>query len=99
MHDGAPCHRSKVILKYLWKSKVEVFDLPKNSPDLNSIKNLWSYIKNKVAEKQPFRANKLNCNKNSLGERNQHQVLCIPSKKYVHPSCRSDVREKWTHKN
>ena len=51
MHDRAPCHRSKVVLENLWKSKVEVLDWLENSPDLNPIENLWSYIKNKVAEK------------------------------------------------
>ena len=59
MHDRAPCHRSKVVLEYLQKSKVEVLDLPGNSPDLNPIKNLWSYIKNKVTEEQPSSATEL----------------------------------------
>ena len=26
MHDGATCHKSKVVLEYLRKSKVEVLD-------------------------------------------------------------------------
>ena len=43
MHDGAPCHRSKVVSDYLWKSKVEVLDRPVNSPDLKPIKHLWNY--------------------------------------------------------
>ena len=59
IHDRAPCHRSKVVSDYLWKSKVEVLDWPRNSPDLNPIENLWSYMKNKVAEKQLFSAKEL----------------------------------------
>ena len=59
IHDGAPCHRSRVVSEYLWKSKVEILDWPGNSPDLNPIKNLWSYMKNRVAEKQPSSANEL----------------------------------------
>ena len=59
MRDGAPCHRSKVVLEYLWKSKVEVLDWPENSPDLNPIENLWNYMKSKVEEKQPSRVKKL----------------------------------------
>ena len=51
MHDGAPCHRSKVVLEYLQKSKVEVLDFSRNGPDLNPIKILWSYTKDKAAEK------------------------------------------------
>ena len=57
MHDGASCHRSKVVLEYLSKSKVEVLDWSGNTPDLNPNKNLWSYM-NKVAEKQPSSAKK-----------------------------------------
>ena len=38
---------------------VKVFDLLGNTPDLNPIKNLWSYMKNKVAEKQPSSAKEL----------------------------------------
>ena len=59
MHDGTPCYRSKVVSEYLQKSKVEVLDWSISSPDLNPIKNLWSYIKNKVAEQQPSGAKKL----------------------------------------
>ena len=57
MHE-APCHRSKVVSKHLRKSKVKDL-LPGRSPDLNPIENLWSYIKNKVAEKQPSTGKKL----------------------------------------
>ena len=38
---------------------VEVLDWPGNSLNLNPIKNLWSYIKDKVAEKQPSSAKEL----------------------------------------
>ena len=31
MHDGTPCHRSKVVPEYLTKSKVAVFDRPGNT--------------------------------------------------------------------
>ena len=31
---------------------VKVLDWPENSPDLNPIGNLWSYMKNKIAQKQ-----------------------------------------------
>ena len=77
--------RSKVVLEYLWKSKVQVFDWPGNSPDLNPIENLWSYKKNKVAEKQPSDAKELVTAKRSSGERNQHLVLCISNEKYPQP--------------
>ena len=59
MHDDAPCHRLKVGFKYLTKRWVAVLDPPRNSPDFNPIKNLCSYLKNKVAEKQPSSATEL----------------------------------------
>ena len=59
MHDGAPCHRLKVVSECFRKGKVEVFDWLENSPDLDPIKNLWTYMKSKVTEKQQSSAKKL----------------------------------------
>lgn len=56
MHDGAPCHTSKKVKTYLADTGVRVLDWPGNSPDLNPIENLWTLLKNKVAEKQPSSA-------------------------------------------
>lgn len=53
MHDGAPCHRCKKVSGYLAEEKVDVLDWPGNSPDLNPIENLWTMMKNNVAERQP----------------------------------------------
>ena len=41
------------------KSKVKTVDWLGNSPDINPIKNLWTYLKDKVAEKQPSNAEAL----------------------------------------
>ena len=41
------------------KSKVKTLEWPGNSPDLNPIKNLWTYMKDKLAEKQPSNAEAL----------------------------------------
>ena len=56
MHDGAPCHRSKIVTEFLRKQKIKTLDWPGNSPDMNPIENLWHLMKDKVAEKQPTSA-------------------------------------------
>ncbi len=53
MQDGAPCHRSKVAKTFLAENRIKVLDWPGNSPDFNPIENLWTNMKNKVAEKHP----------------------------------------------
>ena len=40
MHDGAPCHRSRVVQKFLGEKNIRQLDWPGNSPDQNSIENL-----------------------------------------------------------
>ena len=59
MQDGAPCHRLKVAKTFLAEKGIKVLDWPGNSPDLNLNENLWTNIKNKVAEKHPSSAKDL----------------------------------------
>ena len=49
MQDGAPCHRSKIVKKFLEENHVTTLDWPGNSPDLNPIENLWAKMKDLVA--------------------------------------------------
>ena len=53
MHDGAPCHKSKLVQQFLDSQHIKMLDCPKSSPDLNPIENLWALMKAKKSEKQP----------------------------------------------
>jgi len=59
MQHGAPCHRSKVAKTFLAENRIKVLDWLGNGPDLNTIENLWTNMKNKVAEKHPSSAKDL----------------------------------------
>ncbi len=45
MHDRAPCHRSKIVSKWLDDNKMSVLDCPGNNSDLSPIENMWMIIK------------------------------------------------------
>ena len=46
--DFAPCHKAKMITNCFKKMKTTVLDWPRNSPDLNPIKNFWFIVKNRL---------------------------------------------------
>lgn len=50
--DGASYSKTKQVQEYLKKVKITMLERDSNSPDLNPIKNLWGYMKNKIADKQ-----------------------------------------------
>lgn len=53
MHDGAPCHRSKIVTQWLESKFIRVLEWPGNSPDCNPIENLWTILKDHVASMRP----------------------------------------------
>jgi transposase len=59
-HDGAPCHRTKAVGRWLEQEGIEVLGpWPGSSPDLNPIENLWTLMKRHLSEKNPTSENSL----------------------------------------
>ena len=53
-HDGAPCHQTKAVKKWLGEAGIEILGpWPGNFPDLNPIESCWVLLKQKVAAHNP----------------------------------------------
>ena len=51
LQDGAPCHQAKAVKECLALKNMAVMNWPGNSPDLNPIENLCSWMKKQLANR------------------------------------------------
>ena len=53
MQDNAPCHTAKSVQTFLSMEDVTVMEWPAQSPDMNSIENVWNLLNERAKEKNP----------------------------------------------
>lgn len=51
LQDGAPCHKAKIVTRWFEaRPNISLIRWPGNSPDLNPIENVWSWMKRQLKE-------------------------------------------------
>jgi len=51
--DGAPCHRSHVVVNKRHQLGITALEWPGQSPDCNPIENMWRYLKGRIKTLNP----------------------------------------------
>lgn len=51
MQDGAPCHKSKMVMDYFRSNKINLLDWLGNSPDITPIENVWAVLKQELSKR------------------------------------------------
>jgi len=57
--DNAPCHTAKIVKDWFNENSVKTMPWPANSPDLNCIENLWSWLDHHLEKLQIYNLEQL----------------------------------------
>ena len=51
--DNARIHKTRAVMSFLEKNRIETFEWPPQSPDLSPIENIWNAMKMKLKRMKP----------------------------------------------
>jgi transposase len=82
MHDGAPCHKGKIVTQFLESHGIQTLPWPGNSPDMNPIENLWSVLKKEM--KKETITNKKQLIESLINVWHRNESIQTSCKKLIH---------------
>ena len=53
LFDNAPCHKSKVVKRYIQNHKINTIIFPTQLADINPIENIWCEFDKAIKQKKP----------------------------------------------
>lgn len=98
MHDSAPCHKAKSVTTFLKEKDISVLPWPGNSPDMNPIENVWSFMKHKLMKKNITNKHQLIAEINNLWYTDvELKDMCVNLVKSMPKRLKSVIQRKGYH--